>query len=155
MRRLRYLGRGGDRAVDSAQVEAKGSRTGARVSVDVSLRMGFDGCDGEELTGGRWARVLQGVPAGACRGVERLARRTTAARRGTRTMWTPSWIRREVDNGPEGGSWVLGTGVGFEAEGERERAGAGCSLVEEKQVRKQQTSEEGRGRAVQRSFSVG
>lgn len=42
-----------------------------------------------------------------------------------------------------------------ERERERQRAGVGCSLVEEKQVRKQQTSEEGRGRAVQRSFSVG
>lgn len=42
-----------------------------------------------------------------------------------------------------------------ERERERQKAGVGCSLVEEKQVRKQQTSEEGRGRAVQRSFSVG
>ena len=44
-------------------------------------------------------------------------------------------------------------GVGL-GEKERQEAGVGCSLVEEKQVRKQ-TSEEGRGRAVQRSFCVG
>ena len=38
--------------------------------------------------GARLASVL----TGASRGVERLARRTTTARRGTRMVWTPTWI---------------------------------------------------------------
>ena len=38
--------------------------------------------------GARLASVL----TGASRGVERLARRTTAARRGTRMVWTPTWF---------------------------------------------------------------
>lgn len=48
----------------------------------------------------------------------------------------------------DGAEWAWG-------EKERREAGAGCSLVEEKQVRKQTAGEEGRGRAVQRSFCVG
>lgn len=80
------------------------------------------------LTGGCWARVLQSVPAGASRGVERLARRTTAARR-TRMMWTPTWIRQVVCDAPELARW-RSEGFGQEGGGEGEGEAKGWSRMQ-------------------------
>jgi hypothetical protein len=85
MRCLRYWSRGGDGMVDVGQVwtEARDKVTG--LLGIVSTEMEGDGCDGSCLQIGVGAR-LASVPAGASRDVERLARRTTAARRGTRKV---------------------------------------------------------------------
>jgi arabinogalactan endo-1,4-beta-galactosidase len=71
--------------VDVGQVWTEARNNVTELSRLVSTVMEGDGCDGGYLQAGVGAR-LASVPAGASRDVERLARRTTAARRGTRKV---------------------------------------------------------------------